>query len=278
MPTTAGTSNITVRVTDANGFIKDKALSITIYGAVSVSTASLSDGTATSSYSQMLTAAGGKTPYTWAVTVGTLPTGLTLNASTGVISGTPATAGTSNFTVQVTDNNGATATRALSIQIYSALSLTTSSLSDGTVNLAYSQTLSATGGKTPYTWSSRQGVFLPVLNLNTSTGVISGTPTIAGTSNFTARVTDANGAYSNSALAITVYAALSVTTTALSDGTVSLAYSQTLASTGGKSPITWAIVAGSLPLGLTLNSGTGVISGDADYRRYEQLYCSGDGC
>ena len=261
VPTTAGTSNITVRVTDANGFIKDKSLSITVYGAVSVSTTALSDGTAASSYSQTLVAAGGKTPYTWAVTVGTLPAGLSLNGATGVISGTPATAGTSNFTVQVMDNNGATATQALSIQIYSALSLATSSLGDGTVNLAYSQTLSATGGKTPYTWSIATGSLPAGLGLNTATGVISGTPTIAGTSNFTARVTDANGAYSNSALAITVYAALSVTTTALSDGTVNLAYSQTLASTGGKAPITWAMVAGSLPLGLTLNSGTGVISG-----------------
>src|SRR3990170_4704161 len=199
------------------------------------------------SFRPTLGAAGGKKPNTWAVDVGTLPTGLTLNASTGVISGTPSAAGTSNFTVQVTDNNGATAARALSIQIYSALSLTTSSLTDGTVNLAYSQTLLATGGKTPYTWSIATGSLPAGLNLNTATGVISGTPTAGGTSNFTVRATDANGATSSQALTITIFSGLSVTTASLPQATESTAYSQTLTAAGGKTPYTWALTVGSLP-------------------------------
>ncbi len=261
LPTTASTSNITVRVTDANGFISDRSLSITVYSAISIGTASLADGTVNGSYSATLTAIGGKTPYIWSITLGTLPAGLTLNGSTGVISGTPTLAGTSNFTIQVTDANGATASQALSITIYSALSIGTASLSDGTVSLSYTQTLTASGGKTPYTWSITTGSLPAGLSLNTSTGVISGTPTTAGTSNFTVRVTDANNAFVDRALSITIYAALSITTTALSDGTVSLAYSQTLVSSGGKPPVTWAITVGSLPAGLSLNTSTGVISG-----------------
>ncbi|MBI5406211.1 MAG: putative Ig domain-containing protein, partial [Nitrospirae bacterium] len=260
-PTTASTSNITVRVTDANGFISDRSLSITIYGAISISTTSLPDGTVNGGYSATVVGIGGKTPYSWSITLGALPAGLALNSSTGVISGVPTTAGTSNFTVQVTDNNSATATQALSITIYSALSINTTSLSDGTVSLSYTQTLTASGGKTPYVWSIATGSFPAGLSLNTSTGVISGTPTTAGTSNFTVRVTDANSAQVSQALSIVIYPALSITTTSLADGTVNLAYSQTLASSGGKSPIAWSITLGSLPAGLSLNGATGVVSG-----------------
>ncbi|OFW03357.1 MAG: hypothetical protein A3G20_05600, partial [Acidobacteria bacterium RIFCSPLOWO2_12_FULL_59_11] len=260
-PTTASTSNITVRVTDANGFISDRSLSITIYSAISISTSSLSDGTVNGSYSATVVGSGGKTPYTWAITVGALPAGLTLNSSTGGISGVPTTAGTSNFTIQVTDANGATATQALAITIYSALSIGTTSLSDGTMSLSYTQTLSASGGKTPYTWGIAAGSLPAGLSLNTTTGVVSGTPTAAGTSNFTVRVTDANSAFVDQALSITIYAALSITTTALGDGTVNLAYSQTLASSGGKPPVAWTITVGSLPAGLTINGSTGAISG-----------------
>ena len=72
---------------------------------------------------------------------GSLPAGLTLNGATGAISGTPTTSGLSSFTVQVQDVYGGVETRGLTIQIYSGLSVTTSSLSDGTVSAAYSQTL-----------------------------------------------------------------------------------------------------------------------------------------
>src|SRR3990170_363315 len=99
------------------------------------------------------------------------------------------------------------------------------------------------------------------LALNSSTGAINGTPTAAGTANFTIRVTDANGATADQALTITVYPVLTITTTALADGTVNLAYSQTVVASGGKAPLTWGITAGSLPAGLSLNTSTGEISG-----------------
>ncbi|MHC4713421.1 MAG: putative Ig domain-containing protein, partial [Planctomycetota bacterium] len=86
-----------------------------------------------------------------------MPAGLSLNSTTGEISGTPTTAETANFTVEVTDSQTPTPdsdTQALSIDVAPEdLVITTSSLPDGTVAVAYSQTLAATGGVTPYSWA-----------------------------------------------------------------------------------------------------------------------------
>jgi len=82
-----------------------------------VSTASFPNGTVGAGYGATLAAAGGTSPYTWAITAGSLPPGLTLNTSTGAISGTPTTAGTSTFTVRVTDGASQTATKSLSITV-----------------------------------------------------------------------------------------------------------------------------------------------------------------
>src|SRR6202022_2858729 len=158
-------------------------------GAISVTTTSLPVGTQNAAYSATLAAVGGTTPYSWTITSGTLPTGLTL-ASSGVISGIPTVAGTSNFTVQVTDASSKTATASLSLSIAAPLTVTTTSLTGGTQNTAYSATLAATGGTTPYSWSITSGILPAGLTLASSTGVISGTPTGTGASNFTVPVTD----------------------------------------------------------------------------------------
>jgi Tfp pilus assembly protein PilX len=107
-------------VTDANGQRATDALSITVNAApvpLTITTTSLPDGTQNSAYSTTLAASGGQTPYSWSLSAGTLPAGLALATSTGVISGTPSGTGTSSFTVRVTDANGQTATQALSITI-----------------------------------------------------------------------------------------------------------------------------------------------------------------
>ena len=121
-----------------------------------------------------------------------------------MISGTPIAAGTFNFTVQVMDANAFTATKALSITMYDPLSITTTSLPNGKLNTAYSQTLAATGGKTPYTWSIASGSLPGGLKLNTTTGVISGTPTKTGTFSFTVMVKDAKATTATKALSIIV--------------------------------------------------------------------------
>src|SRR5205823_5440277 len=116
---------------------------------------------------------------TWSLLVGTLPAGLNINGSTGAITGTPTDAGLSSFTVQVVDSAGASATKALSITIAAALSITTTSLPGGTLGTAYSQTAASTGGTAPLTWLVSVGTLPAGLSINSSTGAIIGTPSAA---------------------------------------------------------------------------------------------------
>ena len=81
-----------------------KQFSITIVAGLTITTApTLPSGVAGVSYSQSLAAVGGTTPYTWSITTGSLPNGLSLNSGTGAITGTPSSNGNFNFTVQVSD-------------------------------------------------------------------------------------------------------------------------------------------------------------------------------
>ncbi len=145
------------------------------------------------------------------------------------------------------------------------LVITTTSLPGGTVSVAYSQNLAATGGVTPYSWSVYSGSLPAGLSLS-SGGAITGTPTATGTSNFTVQVTDSQAPADTDtqALSITIAAAPvapTITTTSLPSGTRGQAYSATVQATGGTLPYTWTKVSGTLPNGLTLNPSTGVISG-----------------
>jgi large repetitive protein len=259
--TTAGSSSFTIQVKDGNSVTATASLSIVVYTQPSVSTTSLSGGDIGSAYSQTLVATGGDTPYSWSVSSGSLPSGLSLNASTGAITGTPTATGTSNFTVKVADSNNVTATKSLSITISTALSISTSSLPSGTIGTSYSQTLAATGGATSYSWSIISGSLPASLSLNASTGAITGTPSTAGTSTFTVQLQDGNNVTVTKSLSIIVYSLPSISTTSLSGGDVSGSYSQTLVATGGETPYSWSITSGSLPSGLSLNASTGAITG-----------------
>jgi len=260
-PTAPGTAGFTAQVQDSSGAKATQSLSITINGAqLSVTTSSLPGATLGTPYSQQLGAAGGTGGYTWSVSSGSLPAGLSLSAG-GAISGTPTAAGAASFAVQVKDSSNATATQSLSITVAGPqLSVTTSSLPGGNVAVPYSQTLSASGGSGGYTWSLSGGSLPAGLSL-ASSGTISGTPTAPGTAGFTAQVRDSAGATASHSLSITIAAPqLNVTTSSLAGGAVGAPYSQTLSATGGAGTYSWSITSGSLPQGVSLTSG-GVISG-----------------
>jgi hypothetical protein len=169
-----------------------------------ITTTSLPSGTIGNSYLQTLMASGGTSPYVWSVVSGALPTGITVSPA-GVISGTPTTIGTSNFTVQVSDGASAKATQTFTIAITNGiLTITTpSSLLPGASGLAYSQTLSATGGATPYSWSLVSGGLPSSLTLSAA-GAITGTPTVAGAYSFIVTVTDSASATATQTFNLTV--------------------------------------------------------------------------
>ena len=153
-------------------------------------------------------------PTTYTLSSGSLPPGLALSnvaggdGNQGKISGTPTIVGSSTFTVLATNAYG-TASTTLTIMVYSPLGPPApagQNLGTGTVGVAYSATISATGGTRPYTFAVTSGALPGGLSLNGSTGVISGTPTTMGTFSFTITVTDANGLTGAQAFAIQVIA------------------------------------------------------------------------
>ena len=228
---------------------------------VSITTTSLPARVINMAYSASLTASGGTLPYTWSITNGSLPSGLTLTG--GLIGGTPTATGTFDFVAQVVDASGLilSATKSFSITILQPVSIATTSLSNGVTNVVYSATLLASGGKSPYTWSVASGSLAPGLTL-TSGGVIDGTPSTTGTFDFVAQVVDASGLIlsATKSFSITILQPVSIATTSLSNGVTNVVYSAMLLASGGKSPYTWSVASGSLAPGLTLTSG-GVIDG-----------------
>jgi len=258
--TVPGTAIVTV-FNPAPGGGTSNPLTFTIVLLIITTPSPLPDGTVGTAYSQQLAASGGSPPYSWSV--GSLPPGLTLNPTTGVISGAPTDRGSFNFAAQVTDTAQRTATKTFDVAIEPpALSVTTPSpLPTGMEGTAYSQQLAATGGTPPYTWALGAGSLPDGLNLNSS-GLISGTPTGSRTFNFTAQVTDNAQRIATRVFDISIDPTLLTiqTPSPLRSGTAGIAYSQTLTVTGGTPPYTWTVSAGSLPAGLNLNS-SGLISG-----------------
>ncbi len=254
-PTAVATPSVTVTVTDNAGKTDSKTLALTIGPAVSISTTSLTSAVVDSAYSFTLVGAGGTTPYTWAAT--NVPAGLSVASSTGVISGTPTTAGTKTVTITVTDNKGKTASKSLSLTVAPGLSIATATLPVGSVGTVYSTTLTGSGGRSPYSWTATN---LPAGLSISSTGVISGTPTAAGAPGVTITVTDSDGKTASKVMTIDIAESLSIVTASLPAAVVGDPVNTTLEASGGTAPYTWSSIY-NLPGGLSLNSTTGVISG-----------------
>ncbi|MCX8021407.1 MAG: putative Ig domain-containing protein [Syntrophorhabdaceae bacterium] len=234
---------------------------------LNVTTASLPDAGRGVAYSQKLTAEGGTAPYVWSISSGSLPAGLSLDVKTGIISGTPTlTATDASFTVMVKDTNGdptgTSATRNLSIKVTS-MAVTTAGLNQWTQGVAgYAETLAATGGTPPYTWTLIGGTLPAGLSLNAA-GNITGTPTDAGSQSFTVRVSDSGfpALTATKEFTIVVNPAPAILTTSLPSTVVSASYSTAIVVAGGTSPLNWTKISGSLPPGISLNGGSGQLAG-----------------
>jgi hypothetical protein len=205
-------------------------------------------------YSATLTASGSPAP-TWSIVSGSLPTGLSLNSTTGVISGTP-TGSTATFTARATNSQG-TDDQALTLTVTGTPQIITQALPAGTPNLAYTATLAATG-TAPIVWSVTAGVLPPGLALNPASGVISGTPTAVDAWPFTVAATGPAGT-DDQTFEILIGIAPIISTTTLATMISGTPYSVQLQASGAQ-PITWSVPIASLPAGIAL-SGAGLLSG-----------------
>ncbi|MDE2155999.1 MAG: putative Ig domain-containing protein [Xanthomonadaceae bacterium] len=271
-PTTAGSDTFQISVFDSSSGIAPyfAILSVTLTvdpaPTITLSPASLGPLTVGAAYSQTITPSGGTAPYAFSVSAGALPAGLALNASTGVLSGTPTAGGAYNFTVGVHDSGAGTGSQAYSVTVQApTIALTPATLTAATQGTAYNASLAASGGTAPYSFGVSAGALPAGLSLS-SGGALSGTPTVSGSFTFTVTATDSStgaGApfTATRSYTLTVNAAVPVISpTSLPAGSAGVAYSQGISASGGTAPYTFVVSAGSLPAGLTLSS-SGSLSG-----------------
>jgi hypothetical protein len=241
-PVATGTYSITFILTDGNSPTKStvrKTLSLNVGLVISTSPTLTPWTVSTGTYSQTLAATGGSGQgFAWAITGGTTaPPGLTLNSSTGVLSGTPTTAGSYSFTVKATDKGDPTltVTKDMTLVVNSPVTIATTSLPDGNVGSSYNQTLTTQNGTGSATWTVTSGQLPSGLTLSAA-GVISGSPTTQGTQSFTATATDAAGSTKSVSLSINVAAGSTNTGNTGNTGTSGgVAAPAPVPSSGGKS-------------------------------------------
>ncbi|MGD0571147.1 MAG: Ig domain-containing protein [Candidatus Sulfotelmatobacter sp.] len=160
---------------------------------MSIANSPLAPGDAEVPYTATLSATGGIAPYRWSLAAGTLPSGIRLQAATGVIAGMTALAGSYTFTAKVTDSSGQSAANAFTLTVSSKLAIMASALEEADAGTPYTATLSATGGIAPYQWSLAAGTLPSGIQLQAATGVVTGMAALAGSYPFAAKVTDSSG-------------------------------------------------------------------------------------
>ncbi|MFC6189302.1 putative Ig domain-containing protein [Pseudoxanthomonas mexicana] len=272
-PTAPGSYSFTITATDAGAsgvgapFTTSRAYTLEVAApTLTLTPATLPASTAGTVYTQALSASGGVAPYSFALSAGTLPAGLTLTGS-GTLSGTPTESGTFNVSVTATDTYGQAVTRAYALDVAQptlALAPGGGALPNATAGVAFSQSLVVSGGIAPYT-ATLSGTLPTGVTFNPATLAFAGTPTQSGTFTFDVTATDSTGGTPGTVTAtysLTVLVpTLSLSPETVQGATAGVTYAQAFVATGGVAPYQYTLGAGTLPAGLTLDVSTGQLAG-----------------
>ena len=269
-PTTAGTSSVTVTATDTTGASGSASFTWTVNPApntVSVTSPGNQTSTVGTAVSLQIQASDSASGQTLTYSATGLPAGLSINSSSGLISGTPTTAGTSSVTVTATDTTGASGSASFTWTVNPApntVSVTSPGNQTSTVGTAVSLQIQASDSASGQTLTYSATGLPAGLSINSSSGLISGTPTTAGTSSVTVTATDTTGASGSASFTWTVNPApntVSVTSPGNQTSTVGTAVSLQIQASDSASGQTLTYSATGLPAGLSINSSSGLISG-----------------
>lgn len=238
-------------------------------GTLNITTATLPSASPNIPFRCRVMVGGGTAPYTFSMPYGNLPAGISLDNSTGTISGTPTGSGSYTFAIGVSDNVLGYSEKEYTVELLPPLQIITASLQPGKEGVFYTSAIIATGGKPTISFNSIvRDSFLsyfgsfPKGMTFSSNGTISGTPSEYGSFNFTVKVSDSTGKTSEKPFILALAAAdtLTLDTTSLQQGYIGANFLTILSSSGGVPPYIYKVI-GTLPTGLSLDSSTGIISG-----------------
>jgi len=255
-------------------------VTVTVSATLVITTSTLPFGETSAPYDEVVVASGGDGSYAFALTAGSLPSGLTIGSSDGSITGTPTVVGLSVFTVEVTSGDGQTASRQLEIEVLAPFTFFTTTLPSGRVGSSYAASLETSGGGGTVSWTITAGALPVGISLDGATGALSGTPSTAETATFTIEARDVFDQVSLREFSIEILGLLDILTSSLSAGITGIPYDEPLGLTGGDGANSWTVTVGTLPDGLTLDVSTGSISGTpstAESQSFTVQVASGDG-
>jgi hypothetical protein len=277
VPTGAGTSDFWVELSDENPPSQSwcrpetaqREFNITIQPGLRINQNSVPGATIGQAYSQTLTASdvstlnppsGPQVNATWSVHSGTLPPGVALSTG-GVLSGTPTTEGSYQFVVQAV-NGGTSDTETYTIVVRQPVVVAfTATPPKSEVGVPFEAALKASGGSGTYTWALAGGSLPTGVNFDTSTGQISGSPSVPGRFAFSVSATDSEGRVTTFDATLVVAPKLSFKTVTLKAAKVGKLYEATIKALGGVSPVKWKILGGKLPRGIRFEKSLGTFSG-----------------